>query len=75
MGDAMVGSALTSTSVKAAVPELRWYAIRNASDPEMPDNDGNVKAAEQQAGDIYLKYGAFTTAASAIATWAVIAAM
>jgi len=75
MGDAMVGSALTDRAVVAAAPGLRWHAVRNASDPQIPDAGGDVKSAEQTAGQIYLKYGAFTTAASAIATWALIASM
>jgi nucleoside phosphorylase len=66
MGDAMVANALQQFS------GLRFYAIRNASDPQIPDPSGNIEAAKQQAGEIYSKYGAFTTAASAIATWAVI---
>jgi len=66
MGDAMVGNALQSVS------GLSWYAIRNASDPQIPNPSRNIKAAETDAGNIYTKYGAFTTAASAIATWAVI---
>jgi nucleoside phosphorylase len=66
MGDAMVADALQE------FPNLRFYAIRNASDPQIPDPSGNIKAAKQTAGEIYVKYGAFTTAASAIASWAVI---
>jgi Phosphorylase superfamily len=68
MGDAMVGNALQQHST------IKWYAIRNASDPQIPDPSGDIRAAEQQAGLIYSKYGAFTTAASVIATWAVIQA-
>lgn len=66
MGDAMVGDALQQ------VPGIRWYAIRNASDPQIPNPSNDIEAAKQQAGEIYTKYGAFTTAASVIATWAVI---
>ena len=66
MGDAMVGYALQD------LPNLHWYAIRNASDPQIPNPSGNINQAKQQAGEIYAEYGAFTTAASAIATWAVI---
>jgi len=66
MGDAMVGNAMQET------PKVAWYAIRNASDPQMPDPSGNIEAAKQQAGQIYSKYGGFTTAASVIASWAVI---
>jgi hypothetical protein len=66
MGDAMVGYAMQS------VPNIRWYAIRNASDPQIPNPDGNINEANQEAGKIYAEYGAFTAAVSAIATWAVI---
>ncbi len=66
MGDAMVGDALSDFK------NLKWFAIRNASDPQIPNPSNNIDAAKQQAGEIYAKYGAFTTAASVIATWAVI---
>jgi len=66
MGDAMVGNALQNIS------GLKWYSIRNASDPQIPNPTKNIEAAEKTAGEIYTKYGAFTTAASVIATWAII---
>lgn len=66
MGDAMVGQAMQG------LPDIKWYAIRNASDPQMPNPDDNIKTAKEAAGKIYSKYGAFTTAASVIASWAVI---
>jgi nucleoside phosphorylase len=66
MGDAMVGDAMQS------FPGVKWYSIRNASDPQIPNPTNNIEAAKKQAGEIYTEYGAFTTAASAIATWAVI---
>jgi C1A family cysteine protease/uridine phosphorylase len=66
MGDAMVGDALQG------FPDMKWYSIRNASDPQIPNPSRDIETAKQQAGEIYAKYGAFTTAASAIATWAVI---
>jgi Papain family cysteine protease len=66
MGDAMVGDAMRD------IPGTRWYSIRNASDPQIPNPSNDIEAAKQQAGEIYSKYGAFTTAASVIATWAVI---
>jgi nucleoside phosphorylase len=69
MGDAMVGQALETIS------NLKWFAIRNASDPQIPNPNHNIEAAKTTAGDIYSKYGAFTTAASVIATWAVIDAI
>ena len=66
MGDAMVGQALQNT------PGLDWYAVRNASDPQIANPNGDIKAAETQAGKIYAEWGAFTTAASVIASWAII---
>jgi nucleoside phosphorylase len=69
MGDAMVGQALQAHS------GLQWLAIRNASDPQMPNPNHDIKAADQAAAQIYSKYGAFTTAASVIAAWAVIDAI
>jgi hypothetical protein len=66
MGDAMVGNAMQ------AFPHVAWYAIRNASDPQIPDPSGDIRKAAQQVGQIYSRYGALTTAASVIATWAVI---
>jgi C1A family cysteine protease/nucleoside phosphorylase len=66
MGDAMVGNAMQSLHA------MKWYAIRNASDPQIPNPTNNIETALQEAGQIYTKYGAFTTAASVIATWAVI---
>jgi len=66
MGDAMVANALQS------MPNIAFYAIRNASDPQIPNPDDKIKEAEQQAGVIYSRYGGLTTAASVIATWAVI---
>jgi hypothetical protein len=69
MGDAMVGHALQ------AHPKLKWFAIRNASDPQMPNPNNDMQSANTAAGEIYTKYGPFTTAASVIATWAVIDAL
>ena len=66
MGDAMVATALQS------VPGIAWYAIRNASDPQIPNTSDNIRQAEQDAGKIYSRYGGLTTAASIIATWAII---
>jgi nucleoside phosphorylase len=66
MGDAMVAQALQAS------PGVKWYAIRNASDPQIANPTGDMKAAKKQAGEIYSRYGGLTTAGSAIATWAVI---
>ena len=66
MGDAMVGNALQD------FPNIQWYAIRNASDPQIPNSNHDIKAANKEAGRIYADYGVYTTAASAIATWAIL---
>jgi nucleoside phosphorylase len=67
MGDAMVGQ------VMQQFEQIKWYAIRNASDPRIPDPAVVTYAdADKEAGNIYRDYGAFTTAASVIATWAII---
>jgi hypothetical protein len=68
MGDAMVFQALQPFK------KIQRFAIRNASDPQIPNPTGNMETANKTAGDIYTKYGAFTTAGSAIATWAVLSA-
>jgi nucleoside phosphorylase len=68
MGDAMVARAMQ------AFPDLAWFSIRNASDPQIPNPTDNIQAAAQQAAAIYGRYGGLTTAASAIATWAIVQA-
>ncbi len=68
MGDAMIGNALQQ------FPNLKWHAIRNASDPQIPNPTNNIEQASEESTEIYTKYGPFTTAASVIATWAVIQA-
>jgi hypothetical protein len=66
MGDAMVGNALQS------FPHISWYSIRNASDPQIPNPNDDIQQASDGAAQIYASYGGLTTAASLIATWAVI---
>jgi hypothetical protein len=66
MGDAMVASALQG------IPNLTWHAVRNASDPQIPNPNHDIKAADQQAAQIYAKYGGLTTAASVITSWAIV---
>src|SRR5262249_42496969 len=66
LGDAMVGNAMQTR------PEIDWYAVRNASDPQIPNPDGDIKAANHKAGQIYAEWGPSPPAASAIATWAII---
>jgi nucleoside phosphorylase len=66
MGDAMVGDAMQQC------PGVAWYSVRNASDPQIANPTHDIEAASKQAAQIYSEWGAFTTAASAIATWAII---
>jgi len=66
MGDAMVAQAMQ------AYPDIAFYSIRNVSDPQIPNPNNDIEAAGQKASKIYAEYGAFTTASSVIATWAVI---
>ena len=66
MGDAMVASALQG------IPGLMWHAVRNASDPQIPNPNHDIKAADQQAAQIYAKYGGLTSAASVITSWAIV---
>jgi hypothetical protein len=66
MGDAMVASALQG------IDGLSFHAIRNASDPQIPNPNNDIKAADKQAAQIYAKYGGLTTAASVIVSWAVV---
>lgn len=67
MGDAMVAQ------VVDGFQGIHFYSIRNASDPQIPNPENDIEKAHEQATEIYSRYGAFTTAGSAIATWAVIA--
>lgn len=69
MGDAMVARALHS------FPDIKFYAIRNASDPQIPNPTKDMAAAGNQAGSIYARYGGLTTAASVLASWAIIQAL
>jgi hypothetical protein len=66
MGDAMVANALQG------FPHIAWYSIRNASDTQIRNPTGDIAQASKQAASIYARYGGLTTAASVIATWAVI---
>lgn len=67
MGDAMVIKAAREGKVRT-----RYYAVRNASDPQIKNPSGDMKEADKEAGAIYRKYGVYTTAASVIASWAIV---
>jgi phosphorylase superfamily protein len=66
MGDAMVARALHD------FPNIKFYAIRNASDPQIDNPTKDMATAGKQAASIYARYGGLTTAASVLATWAII---
>ena len=68
MGDAVLG--LVATQDLSDPPT--WVIVRNASDPQI---NGALPIAQQAAvaARIYEKYGYWTTVASAITTWALIA--
>lgn len=66
MDDAMVGQVMQD------YPNIKWFAIRNAADPQIPNPNNDIKVAGNRANSIYSEYGVFTSAASTIATWAVI---
>jgi len=66
MGDAMVANALQN------FPQIKFYSIRNASDPQIANPAHDITKASQQAAQIYAKYGGLTTAASVLASWAVV---
>lgn len=51
----------------------QWCSIRNASDPQVSADIGDLEAQARWAGEIYKRYGYWTSLGSAIATWAVIA--
>jgi hypothetical protein len=61
MDDAVVGLAVQS--IPGSPPQ--WLAIRNASDPQLP-----IGASTQEASDIYMKYGFYTSFSSVLACWA-----
>ena len=68
MGDAVLGLVCQELGSKSP----GWLAVRNASDPQI---DGNLSPADQvrQAGQIYERYGYWTSVASAIVCWALMA--
>ena len=68
MGDAVLGMVIDSMGTQAP----KWAAIRNASDPQINDAGLTLKEAADQAGQIYEKFGYWTTIPSAIACWATV---
>ena len=68
MGDAVLGLVIQDLGKTAP----RWCALRNVSDPQIP-NEGTLSDQSKKAAQIYEKYGYWTTVCSAIAVWATIA--
>ncbi len=67
MGDAMVIKAAMESPI-----QTDCFAVRNASDPQIKNPSGDMKEADKEAGYIYRRFGVYTTAASVIASWAII---
>jgi hypothetical protein len=68
MGDAVLGLVVQQLGTSAP----KWAAVRNASDPQI-DATGLTKAeAEKKAGQIYERFGYWTTIPSAITCWAIV---
>ncbi len=68
MGDAVLG--LVIQELGDAAPQ--WAAVRNVSDPQMATAGLTAKEVRAKAGQIYEKFGYWTTIPSAIACWAVV---
>ena len=62
MDDAVLGLAVQEMGAP-----VKWLAIRNASDPQMPTGDKNLSS------DIYNQYGYWTSIVSTLASWACVA--
>jgi hypothetical protein len=76
MGDATLGLVMDGAAgggAPATDVAPAWYAIRNASDPQIQNPDKDINRAGAEAHQIYLKYQQVTTAGSLIASWAVVA--
>ena len=68
MGDAVLGR------VSAATPGPHWVAVRNVSDPQIKA-EGTRKDQAKMAAQIYKGFGRWSSVCSAIACWALIAAL
>jgi len=68
MGDAVLGR------VSAATPGPHWVAVRNVSDPQIKA-EGTRKDQAKVAAQIYKGFGRWSSVCSAIACWALIAAL
>ena len=68
MGDAVLGMVVKQMGAKAP----KWAAVRNASDPQIDSAGLTKKEAATKAGQIYERFGYWTTIPSAITCWALI---
>jgi hypothetical protein len=70
LGDVVVGGSVRFDCTSQFKNEP-WHNASFTPSP-LPSGTHNIKEADQQAAQIYAKYGGLTTAASVITTWAVI---
>ena len=68
MGDAVLG--LVVDELGSSAPD--WIAVRNASDPQIDATGLTQKEVRAKAGQIYERFGYWTTIPSVIACWALI---
>jgi purine-nucleoside phosphorylase len=68
MGDAVLGLVIKQLGSSAPA----WAAVRNASDPQMDTQGLTPNQVRAKAGQIYEKFGYWTTISSAIACWALV---
>ena len=71
MGDAVLG--MVCADLKTAAPA--YTLVRNVSDPQISSAGMNIHEQAAVAADIYKTYGRWSTVCSAIACWAIIAAL
>ncbi len=68
MGDAVLGMVIDGLGSSAP----KWTAVRNASDPQIDAAGLTLQQIRTKAGQIYEKFGYWTTISSAITSWALI---
>ena len=71
MGDAVLG--MVCKELGASAPA--YSIVRNVSDPQIASNGLPINRQAQLAADIYKAYGRWSTVCSAIACWAIVAAL
>lgn len=71
MGDAVLG--MVCNEIGAGAPA--YSIVRNVSDPQIASNGLPIDRQAQLAADIYKAYGRWSTVCSAIACWAIVAAL